>query len=193
MRKYNCAQYVPIKETVRALLKIPKYVNQIFNDKAVEVSEPGVYARYQDSSRFKSSPINSDPSKQLVLQFQLYEDGMGITNPFAANSSLHSSAMFYFSLLNIAPKLNSRHSNMHLVAACNNLDMKNDDGLQRIFDCITDEIAEFESVGVECDVAGLGLVRIYGTLAQFTADNLGLNQMFGLIECFSVDYWYSTF
>jgi hypothetical protein len=78
---------------------------------------------------------------------------------------------------------------MHLIAACNSMDLKNDNGLERILECITDELKEFESSGVECDVAGLGPQRIFGTLAQYTGDNLGLHQIFGLIECFSVDYW----
>lgn len=53
--------------------------------------------------------------------------------------------------------------------------------------------AEFESIGVECDVAGLGKKRIYGTLAQLTGDNLALNQMIGIIESFSGDYWLTHF
>ena len=138
VRKYECFQYVPIKETVRALLKTQHFVDMIFNQN--EESPAGLYTRYQDGSRFKKSPINSDPNKPFVLQFQLYEDGVSITNPFSANGSLHSSAMFYFSLINIAPKNNSAHSNMHLVAVCNSLDLKKADGLDRIFECITEEI-----------------------------------------------------
>lgn len=61
-------------------------------------SRPLVYSCYQDGTRFQESAINK--TKKYVLQFQIYEDGMGITNPFSANSSIHSSSMFYFSLLN---------------------------------------------------------------------------------------------
>ena len=33
-----------------------------------------------------------------------------------------------------------------------------------------------------------GKVRIFGTILQFTADNLGLNQVFGLVQSFHCDY-----
>ena len=97
---YNCAQYVPIKKTIRALLKIPEIADLILNDNII-AANPGEYNCYQDGSRFKESAINRDEKKKYVLQFQLYEDGMSITNPFSANSSIHSSGMFYFRLLNV--------------------------------------------------------------------------------------------
>ena len=78
---------------------------------------------------------------------------------------------------------------MHLIACCNNLDLKNDGGLNIVLESIVEEISEFESTGVECDVAGRGVLQIYGTLSQFTADNLAINQIFGLVEGFSGDYW----
>jgi hypothetical protein len=65
-------------------------------------SRPLLYSCYQDGTRFKESQINK--TKKYVLQFQIYEDGMSITNPFSANSSIHSSSMFYFSLLNVPVK-----------------------------------------------------------------------------------------
>ena len=35
---------------------------------------------------------------------------------------------------------------------------------------------------------GGGAIKKYARLAQFTGDNLGMNQMFGFIECFSADF-----
>lgn len=193
VRKYNCAQYVPIKKTISALLKIPEYAELILSDSNERVQRQGYYSCYQDGSRFKNSPINQDIGKKYVLQFQVYQDGMGITNPFSANSSMHACGMFYFSLLNIPMGHNSTNSNMHLVAVCNSLDIKYEDGLNKIFECIVDEISEFENHGVDFEVAGKGVLRIYGTMAQFTADNLAINHMFGLIESFSGDFWYYYF
>lgn len=153
-------------------------------------NSPGEYSCYQDGSRYKTLLIKLGEGKKPFILFQVYFDGMQVTNPLSPSSSIHSTGMFYFSILNVPPETSSSNASMFLIAACNSLDLKNDDGVNSIFDYITEEIAEFETNGVECDVAGLGTVRVYGTLAQFTADNLGLNQMFGLIECFSTDYWY---
>ena len=181
---------MPIKKTLRTLLKVPGYADLIFSGGNTSAATgSGLYSSYQDGSRYKKTMRNFDDSKKYVIHFQLYEDGMGLTNPLAPSSSAHSSGMFYFSILNIPRAFNSRNCNKHLIAACNNMDLKNDDGVDVIFDSIIKEIGEFESTGIKCDVVGLGSVRVYGVLAQFTGDNLALNQMFGLIECFSADYW----
>jgi hypothetical protein len=50
------------------------------------------------------------------------------------------------------------------------------------------EIIEFETTGIEVEVPGKGVVRVYGRLAHFTGDNLAVNQMFGFVGGFSGDY-----
>lgn len=44
-----------------------------------------------------------------------------------------------------------------------------------------------ETIGFLLNIPGKGNVRIFGTLAQYTADNLGLNEAFGLVTSFNSD------
>ena len=50
------------------------------------------------------------------------------------------------------------------------------------------EVKTLETTGFELLVPHKGKVRIFGTIVQFTADNLGLNQVFGLVQSFNCDY-----
>lgn len=116
----------------------------------------------------------------------MYQDGVGITNPFSANSSIQSSSVFSFSLLNL-PR-NSALSTMHLIALCNSLDLKSNDGYNHILESITEELEFFEKEGLDDHIPGKGIVKIFGTISLFTGDNLAINQTFGFTESFSGDY-----
>ena len=70
---------------------------------------------------------------------------------------------------------------------CNSLDLKRDDGLNVLLDQIVDELRDLEINGIEIDTL-TGPVTVRATLAQFTGDNLGMNQILGFIESFSCDY-----
>lgn len=53
---------------------------------------------------------------------------------------------------------------------------------------ITSDIKKLETSGIQVYVPQLGVIQVYATLGQFTADNLALNEIFGLVESFSHDY-----
>ena len=65
--------------------------------------------------------------------------------------------------------------------------MKEDDGYEQLMGYIVEEIKKMETIGFLLNIPGKGNVRIFGTLAQYTADNLGLNEAFGLVTSFNSD------
>ena len=83
----STAQVVSIKDTCKALLKLERFCNSVFQSEVV-INEPNVYNRFQDGSRFKSFPpptvlldVNVHPI--LILYIQLFSDGLGTTNPLS--------------------------------------------------------------------------------------------------------------
>ena len=70
---------------------------------------------------------------------------------------------------------------------CNALDLDSD-GLNALFEAVVNEISELENKGITIALPGKEPLQVYGTIAQFTGDNLGLNKIFGFVECFSGDY-----
>ena len=45
-----------------------------------------------------------------------------------------------------------------------------------------------ETVGFSIRIPGKGLYQVYETIAQYTADNLGLNEAFGMVNSFNCDF-----
>ena len=65
--------------------------------------------------------------------------------------------------------------------------MKSENGLCSFQEIIYDDLHQLETVGFQVEDASIGPIQIFAILSQFTADNLALNQMFGLVESFSYD------
>ena len=64
---------------------------------------------------------------------------------------------------------------------CNSLDLDRD-GIEALFETIVTELSELENHGISVAIPGQQSIQVFGTLAQFTGDNLGF------IESFSGDY-----
>lgn len=181
----NKAQYVSIESTILAILNDPDMLELIKKNNE-EICADGVYTCFQSGARFKSNPFWNDKSK-IVIAIQLFFDGLGITNALRNVATLHNSGMFYFTILNLPPRFNAAVSNIHLVAMCNSLDIKETNGLNTLLEKIVCEISRLEKEGLDVETSS-GKIKVYCSLAQFTGDNLGVHQILGLIECFSADF-----
>ena len=62
-------------------------------------------------------------------------------------------------------------------------------GFDVVLRSIVDEIAEMETTGFQVQTEHGETFRVFGTLAQYTADSLAMNQILGLIESFSHDFF----
>ncbi len=179
----DTAQYVSIKRTIENLFFDEKFAEFFGNNvKSLE----GVYSCFQSGSRFKENQFFSDQNK-IVILLQLFYDGLGISNPLRGQSALQNYGMFYFGILNLPPRFQAALNNIHLVAICNSIDLKKY-GFDNIFSNVTSELKELEEVGMEINIPGRGLTRIFASLAQLTGDNLGMNEACGLITGFNGDY-----
>ena len=179
----NNAQYVSIERTLRAEMLDPITRNIMLKKPVIK---DGLYDSFHSGSRCNKQPCEfCDPSKNVVV-IQIFFDGLGITNFARDAAKLHNSGMFYFSVLNLPPRFNAALSNIHLIAMCNTLDMKNG-GLDIIAEKIVTDCNRLSTVGMVIDTDD-GPITVFAKVAQFTGDNLGLNQIFGFIESFSADY-----
>jgi hypothetical protein len=129
--------------------------------------------------------------QDIFLLIQLYFDGLAVTQGGSGSASLYNSGMFYFTLLNLPPECNADLRNIHLVAMCNYLDLKVGEGrgFYVVLRSIVDEIAEMETAGFQVQTEHGETFRVFGTLAQYTADSFVMNQILGLIASFSHDFF----
>ena len=177
------AQHVPIANTISSLVKNdPHFLNRISQTPIVK---HGIYDCFQSGTRYREYATKSDGT---VLFFQFFYDGLGITNGLnAGGGRKHNTGVFFYSFLNLPPRYNACLANLNLFALCNSNDIKSPVGKDAILGQIVSEINDLQSNGIEIETSE-GKKKIYGCLAQFVGDNLGMNQMFNLVESFAGDY-----
>ena len=100
-----------------------------------------------------------------------------------------SVTIFYFSILNLPQRFNSALANVHLISICNSKELDLDDGYNVILGYIVDEIKKPKTNGFKLYIPHKGNVQVFGSIAQFTADNLGMNKAFNLVRSFNCDFY----
>lgn len=175
------AQYVSIKKTFLSLIKDPLYLKCLLQ---CYQGQEGVYSCFRSGSRFTELSIND--SGRIVSYIQIFYDGLGITNPLKAGASKHNSGMFYFTNLSLPPSHNATLANIHLLAMCHSNDIKNKNSLNQLLSKIVSELKDLNKNGIEIESSDGQKITLYVKLGQFTADNLGMNQICGLVESFLV-------
>ncbi len=148
--------------------------------------ENGIYSCFQSGSRFRELSANDPPG--IVSYIQIFYDGLGLTNPLKAGATKNNSGMFYFTNLSLPPRYSSTLANIHLLAMCHTNDIKNKDALNQLWSKIVSELRDLGKNGIAIETNDGEKMTLYVKLGQFTADNLGMNQIFGLVESFSGDY-----
>lgn len=192
--KCKTAQYVSITETLKSCFKNKRFFELIMESQRATGSD-GIYARYQDGLKFKKLEANHAATgkyagdKVIIVHIQLYTNGLGITNPLSVAASRNSSTVLYFIVLNLHPKYYACLSNIYLVACCYTADIEDQIGQEALMQIIVDELRDLEDIGFLIDIPGKENFRVFVNLGQFTADNLAVNQTFGLIESFSHDFY----
>ena len=128
-------------------------------------------------------PPEGSEEQRKILKIQIFYDGLSTTNPLRRKTHRQTLGVFYFTILNLPSRFRSCHSNIHLLAICPyHL-------LNPIIATIIRDLKILKIQGISVNVHGFGETVFYGTLSNVSRDTLALNQILGLIESFSWDYW----
>ena len=182
--------YTSIIETIKSLFQVKEFasciLNKVIDRSAVYAS--GVYESFKDGSCFQTHKLFSNASK-VVLRIQIFYDGMGTTNPLRGHSAPHNLGIFYFTIQNLPNYFTSCFPSTHCFAMCYTFDLKTN-GFKPILSKFMDELNFLETGGIHVSVPEMGDVLIFGSISQFTGDCLATNEIFGLVEDFSHDYYF---
>lgn len=175
--------YVSILKTLAALFNDPNYSKVYFEYNLIEkhACTDGVWMDYCCAKNARNCNLFDDP-KTIVIDIGI--DDVELCSGLKTKAGKYKITAIYFRIRNLPHMINSRLENIHLLALCSVEDMKQEDvSLDDIFKLIIDEISTLQTKGIELD----DKTTIKGTLANICADNLGANEVFGLIKCFSTD------
>ncbi|XP_070519717.1 uncharacterized protein [Cardiocondyla obscurior] len=171
--------YVPLLETLKVLLNnktVQKYVTTDVN------INNNAYTHFVDGDVYKN---NKFLQSNKAIQLQIFFDEFEICNPLGSKTGVHKLGAFYFVINNFPYYFNSSLENIHLLALCYNLDIK-EYGLNPVLHKIVNDIKILEQEGIFIESLN---TAIKGTLVSLVFDNLGGNTLLGMNESFNANYY----
>ena len=173
-------QYVPIKETLKALLSQAVVKDQYRQTKLKQMSnsDTDVLTDVMDGKIIKENALlRESPSSLSII---LYQDSFEIVNPLGSGKKKHKILAVYMTLGEILPQNRSCVDPMQLVLLCREDDLRFF-GHNKIFSPLLADLKDIEELGFET-VDGNNLK---GALIAISGDNLGSHCIGGFTENFS--------
>jgi hypothetical protein len=181
-QKHDTFEYVPIKELLKEILN--SNLQDRIEDYRTQHRDPGILEDFIDGEFCKLHQCLSPSDPQLNIL--LYFDELETTNPLRTNG-VHKLGMFYFTLKDIHPVLQSCLKNIFLLAVALSKDIKHY-GFDAILNPILVDLKALESEGLLLDKEDGTTTRIRVVLCQTTGDNLGLHGLLGFAEGFTANF-----
>lgn len=114
--KEQFCQYVPVKDTLKALLDLPSVKEQYNLSKSYLPEDPNVLEDVRDGKTFKENTLLQEfPSSISVI---LYQDAFEVVNPLGSGKKKHKLLAVYMTLGEILPHNRSSIDPMQLVLLC---------------------------------------------------------------------------
>ena len=171
-------QYIPVCETVKHYIEHDDVWESMNRDNPPNVN---LLHSYKDSEAFKIHRLFSINSSALRLHF--YIDDLELCNPLGSAKKKHCITAVYFQIGNLERKHLSSLKSIHVACLARSLHVKKY-GLHVVLQRLIADISLLENEGIEVNVDGRNL-RLFGSLATLSADNLASHEIGGFRTCFS--------
>lgn len=182
-RKERFAQYIPIKETLEALLKDPIVWQEC--TKSVDDTSAHVLNDVRDGSVYKCNALFMESG--ISLKLILYQDAFEIVNPLGSAKKKYKILGVYFTLVNFNPFYRSSVENLQLLLLCREVDFKYF-GHEKVFSTMLSDIKELETNGLV--ISG----HVFkATVFCIAGDNLGSHNIGGFTENFSTSTYFCRY
>ncbi|CAF4010420.1 unnamed protein product, partial [Rotaria sordida] len=175
--KLQYSYFVPIDQTLISILHNRETVDQILNN--IKQQQEAVFKDEDIMFSFRDSNygFRTDDDSMLI---QLYADEIGLTNPIGAKKDKHKMFMIYFSLEDIPDEHKSKLDQIHLVALCESIIIKDRAKAKRFFEPIINNLNQLQIEGLVVNDH-----RIKFSFSTLVADNLAAHQIGGFQSNFS--------
>ncbi len=182
-RKEQFAQYIPIKETLQALLKDPIVWKEC--TKHEDDTSAHVLSDVRDGSVYKSNTLFRESG--ISIKLILYQDAFEVVNPLGSAKKKYKILGVYFTLANLDPFYRSSVENLQLVLLCREEHFKYF-GHDKVFSTMLSDIKELETNGL---VISGHVVK--ASVFCIAGDNLGSHNIGGFTENFSTSTYFCRY
>jgi hypothetical protein len=171
-------QYVPIKDSLLQLLKIPGFYSILEFNKSYNGD---IFSSFREGMFFKDEnfPIN-------VIFINIFYDDAEMANPLGSKAGRHKIANFYFTIQDLPEHMQSSLENIILLASVKSNDLKIA-GANAVMQIVVDELLDLWENGIEFELDG-HRINIKVALSQISGDNLGIHALLGYSEGFTANY-----
>ncbi|XDV45398.1 hypothetical protein PO909_013506 [Leuciscus waleckii] len=173
--------YIPLLKTLEFIFRNNEYSP---SNLIQEKRQSDTYRDLCDGQYYKNHPLYSIHSN--ALQIQIYYDDFETANPLGSQHGIHKLGCLYFVLRNLPAHINSSLMNIHLIISLFHSEDGKKYGMDKILGPLVDDVKILEQEGMKVSFSE---EPIFGTIAQFTSDNLGLNGILGYVESFSAKHY----
>lgn len=173
--------YIPIIDTLQALFRDENFVNAFRNSE--HTCLPGQLERFCCGDIYHQSDFfqNNMGAIQLLLAIDEFEP----CSALKTKAGVHKICAVYMQIMNLPQRELSRLENVHLVALCCSENMKQElTSLDNVLEPIVADLKLLEDTGLD-----IGGSIIKGTLIHNAFDNLGGNELFGMVKSFNSSHY----
>ncbi|GFS37816.1 uncharacterized protein LOC106175700, partial [Trichonephila inaurata madagascariensis] len=177
-RKDTC-QYISIAETMRHIISIDGFINLFQAYKLDKSTGDFALCCIQDGFYYYSNPTFTAID---TITIELYIDDVELVNPLGSHTGIHKLGFVYFTIKDLPVSLQSSLGSIFLTNVHYSLDVEKY-GYKAIFEPLIQDLKQLLDHGIEFrgNTYKIALWQILG-------DNLGLNKLFGFVECFSANF-----
>lgn len=169
-------QYVSIIATLKSIMD-NKSTRLLFDSE--KSSDDGFIRTFKDGVRYKHSEYFTQYPNSLRIIF--YYDDIEVVNPLGAKTGIHKVGAFYFTLENFPKEINSKLSNIFLLALCYAEDIKKYSMNAVLKEFIAEmKILESDEGYLTKDLNG-DIYCLRAALCLVSADTLAAHELFGFM------------
>jgi hypothetical protein len=177
-------QYVPLGLLLAAVISNDKF-RSMMSDFVSQCQTSGshVITHFFHTCTYRSNKFFQSYPDALALHF--YVDAFEVTNPLGNHTSVHKLEALYMIVQNFPAEAQSKLSSIFLVALWHAQDVKTYHGHDKILEPVVNDLKVLESdTGMSVTLLKK-TITVRAALVLVSADNLGINSLFGFTEGFT--------
>lgn len=116
-----------------------------------------------------------------AIRIQLYYDELEIVNPLSSKTGIHKLGVFYYTIQNLPPQINSELSSIHVLLFCCHLDIRKYE-MKKILSPFLEDLITLESDEGVSILLGEEKYILRASLAAFCRDGLAVHEVFNFLS-----------
>ena len=177
---------IPLKDSLKIFLEIPGLYNQIINY-LEKLSKPSDIITNVLQAQLWTQKYSKKFIKDVVLPLYVFYDDLEVGNALGSHAGKNKFGAIYVSIACLPPSISSKLNSIIFSSLIYTSDKKESDN-EHIFEVLINELNLLQTEGIIIRHDGIE-TRVKFQIIFILGDNLGLNGIFGFVECFKAKFY----